>query len=66
MLSSNYAVIWPQTKKMGKIAFSLVHLLQDLTEKLDIGHKLSSKRFNGQNFRTDSVIRVAEGVVTAN
>ena len=40
---------WQQTNKIGQIAFFLVRLLQDLSEKLDIGHKLSSKRFHGKN-----------------
>ena len=40
---------WQQTDKIGQIAIFLVRLLQDLSEKLDIGHKISSKRFHGQN-----------------
>ena len=46
MLSSKLRVA---AEKIGQIAFSLVLLLQDLPEKLDIGHKLSSKRFHGKN-----------------
>ena len=47
LLSSKLRVA--ANKQDGQIAFSLVRLLQDLSEKLDIGHKLSSKRFHGQN-----------------
>ena len=40
---------WRQTNKIGQLAFFLVRLRQDLSEKLDIWHKFSSNRFHGQN-----------------
>ena len=48
VLSSKLRVV-ANKQDWTKFAFCLVRLLQDLSEKLDIGRKLSSKRFRGQN-----------------